>query len=340
MYTSIIHGASVFAELADEWDALVKESIIDTPFQTAAYQQAWWTHLQPPNSSLHTIICRGENGRLLAITCLYLFNKSVYFNGCVEETDYLDMIVRAEDAAEAWTAVFDILHSDQFPEWEHIGLCNIPAHSPTRRIVAEIAAKHGLAFQESLQEVCPVIPLPTSYDAYLAQLVSKQRRELKRKQRRAKGLGVQFVTITDEAELETAVNDFLHLLQTSMHEKRDWLTDGRRAVFHDTARAALKAGILQLMFAEVNGVRGAALFNFDYNDRVWVYNSGIDTSQFKSLSLGIVLTGRAIETAIDNGRSKFDFLRGNEPYKYRFGAADTEIFRLQVSKRASLQAGK
>ncbi len=332
MYTSIIHGASVFAELADEWDALVKESIIDTPFQTAAYQQAWWTHLQPPNSSLHTIVSREENGRLLAITCLYVFNKAVYFNGCVEETDYLDMIVRAEDVEEAWTAVFDILHNDQFPEWEHIGLCNIPAHSPTRRIVAKTADKHGLAFQETLQEVCPVVPLPTSYDAYLAQLVSKQRRELKRKQRRAKGSEVQFVTITDEAELETAVNDFLHLLQTSMHEKRDWLTDGRRAVFHDTARAALKDGILQLMFAEVNGVRGAALFNFDYNDRIWVYNSGIDTSQFKSLSLGIVLTSRAIETAIDNGRSKFDFLRGNEPYKYRFGATDTEIFRLQVSK--------
>ncbi len=337
MHTSIIHGASIFAELAGEWDALARESIIDTPFQTIAYQQAWWTHLQPPDSSLHTIVSRGENGRLLAITCLYTMGNLVHFNGCVEETDYLDMIVRREDAEEAWTAVFDILHSDQsedwqFPDWQFIDLCNIPAHSPSRQIVSTLAEKHGLKVEESLHEVCPVIPLPTTFDEYLSQLDSKQRREIKRKQRRAKGAEVKFITITNKAELETAVDDFLHLLQTSMHEKRDWLTDGRRAVFHDAARAALDAGTLQLMFAEVDGKRGAALFNFDYNDRVWVYNSGIDTSRFKSLSLGIVLTAHAIETAIENGRFKFDFLRGNEPYKYRFGAKDTEIFRLHMSK--------
>ena len=336
MQTSIIHGERVFADLADEWDALVKESIIDTPFQTLAYQQSWWTHLQPPHSRLYTIISRGENGRLLSIACFYQIGGMIHFNGCVEETDYLDIITRAEDAEKAWSAVFDILYDNQHAAWGIIDLCNIPAHSPSRQIVSKLTQQRAMAFQESIHEVCPVIPLPDTFDAYLAQIDSKQRREIKRKQRRAKGAEVQFVTITDGAELETAVDHFLHLLQTSMHEKRDWLTDGRRAVFHDIARAALEAGTLQLMFAEVEGVRGAALFNFDYNDRVWVYNSGIDTSRFSNLSLGIVLTAHAIETAIKNGRSKFDFLRGNEVYKYRFGAKDTEIFRLHIAKIATL----
>jgi len=332
MQTSIIHGERVFADLADEWNALVKESIIDTPFQTLAYQQAWWTHLQPPDSRLYTIIGRGQNGRLLSIACFYQIGNVIHFNGCVEETDYLDIITRAEDAQEAWTAVFDILHSDQSSDWEIIDLCNVPADSPTRQIVPTLVAQHELFLQESIHEVCPIISLPATFDDYLAQIDSKQRREVKRKLRRAKGAEVQFVTITDRDELETAVNEFLDLLQASMHEKRDWRTNVRRAVFQDTAHAALEADTLQLMFAEVEGVRGATLFNFDYNDRVWVYNSGIDTSQFGNLSLGIVLTAHAIETAIENGRSKFDFLRGNEVYKYRFGAKDTEIFRLHIAK--------
>jgi CelD/BcsL family acetyltransferase involved in cellulose biosynthesis len=52
------------------------------------------------------------------------------------------------------------------------------------------------------------------------------------------------------------------------------------------------------------------------------------------LSLGVVLTAKAIEHAIENGRSTFDFLRGNETYKYRFGAKDTEIYRLAISREA------
>jgi len=335
MQTSIIHGDRVFADLADEWDTLAKESIIDTPFQTLAYQQSWWTHLQPADSRLFTIISREENGRLLSIACLYQMGDLLHFNGCIEETDYLDIITRAEDAEEAWSAVFNTLHSDEFSNWEVIDLCNVPANSPTRQIVPTLAAQHELFFQEVIHEVCPIITLPATFDAYLAQIDSKQRREVKRKMRRAAGAEVQFVAITDGEELETAVNEFLDLLQASMHEKRDWLTNGRRAVFHDTARAALEAGSLQLLFAEVEGVRGATLFNFDYNDRVWVYNSGIDTSQFGNLSLGIVLTAHAIEKAIENGRSEFDFLRGNEIYKYRFGAKDTEIFRLHIAKTAT-----
>jgi hypothetical protein len=64
--------------------------------------------------------------------------------------------------------------------------------------------------------------------------------------------------------LTQAVDDFLTLLQLSTFEKRDWLNDGRRAVFHETARTALAAGTLQLLFIEIEGRKAATLFNFDY----------------------------------------------------------------------------
>ncbi|MCZ7665851.1 MAG: GNAT family N-acetyltransferase [Chloroflexi bacterium] len=49
-------------------------------------------------------------------------------------------------------------------------------------------------------------------------------------------------------------------------------------------------------------------------------------------SLGVVLTAKAIEWAVANGRSHFDFLRGDEEYKYRFGAVDTEIYKITLTK--------
>ena len=83
---------------------------------------------------------------------------------------------------------------------------------------------------------------------------------------------------------------------------------------------------------EVDGRKAAALFNFEYNGRIWVYNSGLDPDAFGSLSLGVVLTAKAIEHAIENKNKIFDFLRGNETYKYRFGAQDTYIYRETIRK--------
>ncbi|HUM72501.1 MAG TPA: GNAT family N-acetyltransferase, partial [Chloroflexota bacterium] len=97
--------------------------------------------------------------------------------------------------------------------------------------------------------------------------------------------------------------------------------------------AAHQDGYLQLLFMEVDGRKAATLLNFDYNNRIWVYNSGLDPVNFSNLSLGVVITAKAIEYAADHGRATFDFLRGNETYKYRFGAQDTVIYRQQISKR-------
>jgi CelD/BcsL family acetyltransferase involved in cellulose biosynthesis len=332
MSTKIITGPEAFNQLTDEWDNLAARGMTNTPFQTRAYQETWWRNLHPQDASLHIITVRQDNNDLVAIASLYVNDGILHFNGCVEETDYLDLIAAPENAEVGWTAVFETINQPDFPEWHSAQFCNIPADSPSRRILAKLASENDLTCHEEIFEVCPIISLPESFDAYLAQIDSKQRREIKRKLRRANGADAKLVIIGPDDNLEQAVNDFLDLLQKSTFEKRDWLTEGRRAVFHETAQAAMQAGTLQLMFMEVNGTKAATLFNFDYDDRIWVYNSGLDPEAFGQLSLGVVLTAKAIEWATENGRSEFDFLRGNETYKYRFGAKDTEIYRITLTK--------
>ena len=333
MITELINGSDAFTVLANEWDNLARRGMTDTPFQTLAYQKAWWTHLHPENGRLHTITVRNQANELLAIACLYNLDGALYFNGCVEETDYLDLITSANDAEAAWQAILDCLCSPNFPEWHSIDLCNIPETSPTRLILAQEAQRRGFLFNERVNEVCPIIPLADTFEGYLDSIDSKQRREINRKLRRANGAEAELVVIGPDDDVDTAVTEFLDLLQKSTYEKRDWLTDGRRAVFYDAARAAQKAGTLQLLFIQVGGKKAAGLFNFDYKDRIWVYNSGLDPALFGALSLGVVITAKAIEYAIENGRTTFDFLRGNETYKYRFGAQDTTIYRLHLERK-------
>ncbi len=332
MATQHYAGEAAFAKLTEEWDDLAAEGMTDTPFQKLAYQRAWWSHLQPATASLHTITVRDETDKLLAIGCFYLLDGVVYFNGCVEETDYLDLIVREPDAESAWRAVLDCLDSGEIGTWQTLNLCNIPAASPSRDLLKTLGAERGLSVTEEQIEVCPVIALPDSFDAYLEELDSKQRREINRKMRRATAADATTRTVGPDEEIEEATDAFLELLQASTFEKRDWLNDGRRAVFHDVARAAQADSTLQLMFVSVDGRNAAALFNFDYNGRTWVYNSGMDPAAFSGLSLGVVLTAQAIEQAVAGGNYEFDFLRGDEAYKYRFGATDTAIYRLRLEK--------
>jgi CelD/BcsL family acetyltransferase involved in cellulose biosynthesis len=332
MFTELINGEDVFTELAGEWDALAQGAMTDTPFQTLTYQRAWWQHLHPEKGSLHTITVHENGSSLAAIASFYLLDGTLYFNGCTEETDYLDMIVAADKAEAAWSAVFNCICSDHFPRWLALDLCNVPEASLTRSILPQIAQERGFSFTESIHEVCPIIHLPATFEEYLDNIDSKQRREIRRKLRRAQGANVQFVQVGPDDDVNQAVEAFLDLLQKSTLEKRDWLDDGRRALFYDSAQAAHEAGTLQLLFAEVNGRKAASLFNFDYNGRIWVYNSGLDPASFSNLSLGVVITAKAIEYAIENGRSTFDFLRGDEVYKYRFGAEDTRVYRLQIER--------
>ncbi|MDX1417990.1 MAG: GNAT family N-acetyltransferase, partial [Candidatus Promineifilaceae bacterium] len=253
----------------------------NTPFQSLVYQQSWWKYLHPQASELYSIIVRQNNGPLVAIACLYLTaDGTVHFNGCVEETDYLDLIVEARHADEAWSLVTACMMSNDFPEWRMIDLCNIPAISPSRVILARIVEDLNLSLVESINEVCPVIQLPSSFEVYLESLDSKQRREVRRKLRRAAGAEVHLDVIGPDDDLAQAVDEFLELLKKSTYEKRDWLNEGRRALFHAVARDAQSKGILQLLFIRIEDRRAAGLFNFDYEDRIWVYNSGLDPDEF------------------------------------------------------------
>ena len=331
MHTELISGEAVFDTLAEEWDALAGRGMTDTPFQKLAYQRSWWKNVHPVDGQLNSVVVHNSDGELTAVACLYLTEDGkVRFNGCVEETDYLDIIATARDAQASWQAIVPFMLSDEFPAWHHLELCNVPAASVTRQALPEVAGGHGLTVVESVNEVCPIITLPDSFDAYLENLESKQRREISRKLRRANGADGELHIVSQEDDLASEVDAFLTLLQKSTFEKRDWLNDGRRALFHETANAAQRDGTLQLIFLEFDGQKAAALFNFDYAGRIWVYNSGLDPDLFAALSPGVVITAKAIELAINEGREEFDFLRGDEEYKYRFGAEDSSVYRLQI----------
>jgi CelD/BcsL family acetyltransferase involved in cellulose biosynthesis len=50
------------------------------------------------------------------------------------------------------------------------------------------------------------------------------------------------------------------------------------------------------------------------------------------MSPGVVLIARTIEDAIARGFRRYDFLRGEEPYKYGFGAVPRDVLRVTLER--------
>ena len=74
-----------------------------------------------------------------------------------------------------------------------------------------------------------------------------------------------------------------------------------------------------------------ASLGFHAGPRVYFYNAG-SRPEARELSPGVVGVAWYLRALIDAGCRTFDFLRGDEPYKYTWGAVDEPLDRLLVTR--------
>jgi len=332
-------GPGGFDALAGEWNDLLKQSALDTLFLTWEWQKTWWEHLG--EGDLFLIALRDDQGRLAGIAPLYRTTaasgeRKLSIVGCVDVSDYLDLLVARGREWDVYHALLDYLGSAEMAGWDVVEFCNVPEVSPAHRVLAEIAVGHGYAFRTAVEDVCPLIDLPASWDEYLASLDKKQRHEIRRKVRRLEGeADVRWYIVGQEQDLAEEIEAFIELHQKSSVDKDDFMDEPMKSFFRAMAHVLQPLGWLQLAFIEIDGQKAASMLNFDYQDTIMVYNSGYDPQRYAHMSPGIVLLTYCIQHAIALGRARFDFLRGDEPYKYRFGARDTRVYRLTLARQES-----
>jgi CelD/BcsL family acetyltransferase involved in cellulose biosynthesis len=88
---------------------------------------------------------------------------------------------------------------------------------------------------------------------------------------------------------------------------------------------------IELVFLTLGGVRTAAVLCFREPEETLLYNSGYDPA-YAYLSVGLLSKALALRKAIEEGKKRFDFLRGPEPYKYDLGARDLAVYRCTVRR--------
>ena len=329
-----------FSELdPTEWNALLSESISDSPFLRHEYLSAWWATGgggEWQQAELALISAR-ENETLIGVAPLFLAEhdgqQALLLLGSIEISDYLDLIVRADDLPRFLSELLDFLAADSTLAWSGFDWYNLPNSSPTIATLKADSAKRGWNFTLEPFRPSLAVPLPGDFDEYLMSIDKKQRHEIRRKMRRAAESvqNVRWYIVTDESTLDAEAEACCHLMAQDP-AKQAFLTQTMRTQMKATIHAFFKAGILQMSFLEVDGQKAAGYLNFDYGDRIWVYNSGLDQN-FRDLSPGWVLLGYLLQWANENGKTEFDFMRGDEDYKYKFGGVDRHVMRVKVEKK-------
>jgi CelD/BcsL family acetyltransferase involved in cellulose biosynthesis len=327
-----------FSEIdSGSWNTLVEQSIADTPFSRYEYLSQWWKTLgggEWEDAKL-VLVSAMENDQLVGIAPLFIDEydgqQALLLIGSIEISDYLDLIVRESDISPFLSGLIDFLASSLNDDWSAIDLYNLPDASPTLATLKADSEGRGWSYHEEIYRPTPRIPLNGSFEDYLMNIDKKQRHELRRKMRRADESGrVRFHVVDKDANIEPELESFFQLMVQDPG-KAEFLHDAMREQMSQAIRAAHKQGYLWLAYLEVDDVKAAATLCFDYRNKLWGYNSGV-SFDFKDISPGWVIMGQTIQWCCENGRYEFDFMRGDEEYKYRMGGVNKYVMRARVVK--------
>lgn len=319
-------GEEEFLGAGAAWDGLLAGSAADSFFLRHLWLATWWRHFGRDKELLALEVREGGTPVGLAPLCIaretahrVLRIREVSFLGREKVTgDYLDLIPEPGRETEVIGAVLKWLldHDDR---WDVLRIADVVDGSPTLRILANAAASFGLDLAPAPGQVCPYRPLPETWDAFLAGSSANLRSNLRRREKKLRAAGAEFVENRGAAVLPALDALFeLHAARWSSRGKSGNFGDPRMRAFHrDIAVALDREDRLGLWTVEAEGRAVAAIYGFMHRDRFHYYQAGFDPA-WSEQGVGLAVMGFAMRRCIERGLAEFDFLRGEEDYKRRW----------------------
>ncbi|MEA2417202.1 MAG: hypothetical protein QOI58_3859 [Thermoanaerobaculia bacterium] len=319
MPIEVITEIEALEAIEPAWLDLCRKNQV-TPFQTPMWLLPWWRNF---GSNDLTVIVSREGDRIDAIAPLYILrddesDESLGMFLGTGISDYLDVIGEA-------SLVIDEMSKLNCQLWD------LQQLQPSSSM---LTAPLPDGFSENVedQEACPVLPVDgKTFESLGSTHFQKKLRYYRRALERSGEVRIETPTTETLDDLLTALFD-LHAARWRRRDLPGVLADDASQAFHrDAARRMLDAGMLRMYATRINDRVVAVFYGFAINGIVYYYLSGYDPDLDK-LSIGTILVAHAVEQAVRDGATAFDFLRGAEEYKYAWGATDRMNRRRQLFK--------
>ena len=313
-----------FDELKANWSVYQKTITAPHPFILPEWLEAWWGSF----GGVHELFLRkvARDGETVGIAPLRIKENVARFIGSADVCDYLDFIVKPGAETEFFVAILDNLNSSGVTRLE---LESLRPDSSVLKHLAPMAWSRGKPVKIADTDVTLEMPLPETWDEYLAGLSTHQRHEIGRKGRRLGETGQIQFDITMPQDIETDLSTLIRLLRVSRSDKAEFMTEAMAAFFNLMSRAMHKSGLLRFGHLRLGETTVASIMCFDYNGIRYLYNSGCDP-EYSSLSVGLLSKVYSVKDAIEQRMTKYDFLKGAEAYKYHLGGQEMPISRLRI----------
>lgn len=309
-----------------------KDSRLDlnwgTIFVLPLFLEVWW-QVFGADARLYIRAVR-QNGKIIGIAPLMVRDKTARIIGSANVCDYLDFVTGSGTERDFSAALLDNVEGGI----HKLDLVQLRQDSAAMAHLLPAARERKRPVFCHPEDVSLEMDLPSSWDEYLAGLRPKQRHEVERKLRRLSQAGATRYHSLDAADVDKAMDIFIRLFRDSRTEKDAFMTGQMESFFRLLADSMAKAGLLGLGFLEMDGLPAAAVMYFDYQDCIYLYNSGYDR-KYSSLSAGLVCKVLCIRDSIQRGKKRFDFLKGGESYKYQLGGRPVSLYDCEINLRAT-----
>jgi CelD/BcsL family acetyltransferase involved in cellulose biosynthesis len=258
-------------------------------------------------------------------------NAALTFIG-IGNSDYLDVLVDPDFIELSSDRIQEYL-STPSANWNEVHFEPLRSES---NLVARWRVGRDLEMRSSITqlEYCPVLKLG-EMASFSKAIPHRQFENWRYYLRRAERLGTLEFELAGPENWRDSLSSLLrlHSIRWNARGAAGVLAEGAVRQFHwAAAEGMLKLGILRLYVLRLNSRPISALYGFQHRKRFYFYLGGFDP-EFSTLSPGTLLLGHAISQAIRERATEFDFLRGQERYKYLWGAKDTACHRLTVRLR-------
>lgn len=319
-----LHQGPLEAVLGD-WERLHAGQPSASPFMSAGWARAWWPHWADGARPFVLMVRDGRETVAMAPLVVRLKGPLRVLEPVgMDPGDYWDVLAAPGYRDAASTAVAGALRANG-GRWDAWILRCPPPDSP---VVAALDAT-GLPALVRPPIAAPAIELPDTFDAYLKSMSSSRRQNLRKHLRRLDNGEVELVEVSDVAALPAVVERWQDF------RRRQWAAAGKdinpehlsprfAAFMLACLRQLVPLGTAVVWEFRRAGEIIATYLNFADDEAFYWYLGGFDP-EHNRLGIGKIAIGHGIRTSIEAGRARYDFARGDEPYKYWYGAVDRPL---------------
>lgn len=338
--SNIIDNLRDWEEMRIPWNELLKNSSISNVFLTWEWLFSWGKSFLNGNR-IPFIVVVYENDDLVGIApwCInYVLSgpfkiRRVEFLGTPETgSDYLDVITKKNYEKEVALFLYETMLKNNRKRWDCLFLREVPANSFFFRAFLSHFDNDGKYVEIEKGSFCPGVILPENLDDYLAGQSRNRRQQFKKHYKKLQQENdFQYLTFTNMQDVEL-LNTF-----SELYVKRWGVLNEKLISFLNVFIILSKdRSIVRFDLIKIGNKVIAMTLHLIYKDIIYNFLTLIDRNHRRDISIGNIINELSIENAIINKYIKYDFLKGDEEYKFHWAnQADRSIIIKYYQKRTS-----